>query len=334
MKITYFGKKILFPIREGLDRLTWDMAQAVKKENFNVEIRGISKRKKIMNIEGIRIVKNRLFSLSYFKTDILHLLIHPNPQIIFPLLFCRAKKIFITIADGEMGSFWEKWWSPIIKWIIKKKVNKIFVQTAYQQKRLGELGLKSDILYPYIKKIKRKAPRSKAPSLLYMGVPSKRKGFLDCVKAFYNAKKVIKNLKFIIANSQINNKEELSYKHLKKDKNIIIKDTIDREKELSKAWIYLYPIKSAQNTMALPISLIEAINTKTAFISTKVGGISELFPDNFLINPNSPKEIKEKIIEFVKKYPKNINFKRNVRYTSNISKLIEEYKKNVYSQGY
>lgn len=326
MKITYFGKKILFPIREGLDRLTWDMAKAVKGKGFDVEIRCMSNKRKVKYIDGICITEDKLLPVSCFKTDIIHFLVHPNPEIIPVLFLARAKRILMTIADGEMGGFWKKWWSPFIIYLIKKKIAKIFVQTQYQKKQLDKLKLDSKIILPYIDAIKKKGTRKKPPSLLYMGVPSRQKGFIEMVEAFYKAKKIVNNLKLIIADSHIKNAHRLDYSNLQKEKDISIKKNVDRELELSNAWIYIYPIRSPQNTMSIPLSLMESVLLKTAFISTNIGGLPEIFSEEFLVEPKNSQAISEKIIRFIKNYPKNIQFKKKIENKKIIQRLLEEYR--------
>lgn len=316
---------MLFPIREGLDRLTWNMAKAMKDNGFDVEIRCIAKKKKIKYADGIRIIEDNLLRLSRFKTDILHILIHPNPEIVLPLFFATTKKIFITIADGELGNFWQKWWSPFIIWLVRKKIDSVLVQTRYQQSKLAKLSIPSKIIFPYLDAIRRKCRRDPVPSLLYMGLPAKQKGFTDVVDAFHIAKKEIRNLRLIIADSHIRKNTADCYKQLLRDKSIIIKDIINREIELSKAWIYMYPMRSPRNTMAVPLSLVESAKIGTAFISTRVGGIPEIIPDCFLVSPSEPNALARKIIELIKEYPKKIVLKNKPNNKQIIAKLLAEY---------
>lgn len=325
MKITYFGKKMFFPIREGLDRLTWDLARAMQKKGFKIEIRCISNKKDIKYIDGIKIIEDNIFALSRLNTDILHLLVHPNPQIILPLFFGRMKKVVMTIADGEMGGFWNSWWSPFIVWLIKKKISSVIVQTRYQRDRLSQQNIRSKIILPYLEKIKRKCRRNSAPTLLYMGLPYEQKGFTDAIAAFYLAKKVIPNLKLVIADSRIRKNTAQVYRHLRNDKDIKIKSIIDRESVLSRAWICMYPLRSPQNTMAIPLSLIESAETGTAFISTRVGGIPEIAPDCLLVPPADSNALAQKVIELVKKYPKKIILKIKLNNERSISQMLAEY---------
>lgn len=325
MKITYFGKKMLFPIREGLDRLTWDIARVMEQRGFDVEIRCISDKKSIRRVHGISIIEDNIFALSRFKTDILHLLVHPNPEIILPLLFGRMKKSIITVCDGGLGNFWGRLWSPLVIWLVRKKVDSILVQTEYQQAKLAKLHISSKIILPYLADVRRKRRRDSSPSLLYMGLPSEQKGFTDVVDAFRIAKKSIRSLRLTIADSHVMKNSEKCYESLLHDRDIRIKHIIDREIELSRAWIYLYPVRSPRNTMALPLSLIESAKIGTAFITTRMGGIPEIAPTSFLVPPAAPDKLAAKIVELVRSYPKKIALKIKFNNHEIMEQLLAEY---------
>ena len=128
------------------------------------------------------------------------------------------------------------------------------------------------------------------------------KGIKEVLKAFTIVRRKIPKVQLVIADSGIT-QNRIIYKQIQKMNrgDIILKNIVVPEEELSKTWIYLYPLNTARETFSIPLSLIEAIQTKTPYISTKVGGIPEYFDSRTLVPPRNPESLAEKILELIRK---------------------------------
>jgi|SRR3989339_1067140 len=305
MKITYYIHDLSFPLVEGTRKQAWWMAQAMSKQGYQVEIISTSKRKSTIIKEGIKIKYGSPLGISHCQTDIIHYFSHPSPLILPLLLRVKAKKQIMTFFDGNLNGFWKRSWDFVTGKIAKSKISIITVQTQWQKNLLKKTKLKNKhviIIPPLIQKLKRNFSRTTEPTLLFMSHLSPFKGIEEVLKAFILVRKKIRNIKLIIADSKINKRNK--YSNLIKRMNhqdIIVKGKVNPEKELSSAWIYLYPIRQAQETFSVPLSFIESIQLGTNFIGTRVGGIPEYFEGNNLISPKKPLELAVKIEDFIKK---------------------------------
>ena len=112
------------------------------------------------------------------------------------------------------------------------------------------------------------------------------------------------------------------YKKIKEENGIILKKVVNAQEELSKAWIYLYPIRSARETFSVPLSLIEAIQVGTPYITTNVGGVLEYFDEIHAVPAGDAGELVGKIEEFISK-PIVLPLRKKIDY----KKTAEEYMK-------
>src|SRR3989344_3446709 len=325
MKIIYYVHDLQFPLREGIRKQTWWLAQAMHKEGHQVEIIStISKGNKRIIKEGIPITYLKPWRAKRISADVVHYLIHPTPMLIPLLLLAKAKSQYLTIHDGALNLFWKRIWWPFLSPLIEAKINKITLQTKYQQHLLQKSSLKIPAikiapLLPLSQKKVRK--KSNVPTLLFMSHLHPSKGIMEVLKAFTLVRKQLPRIQLIIADSGITRNKEI-YRYIQKINrgDIVLKNVVNPEEELAKAWVYLYPLNTARETFSIPLSLIEAIQTKTPYISTSVGGIPEYFDSKSLVPPRNPKLLAEKILELIKKpvvYP--------LKKESNNKKVIQEH---------
>ena len=116
-------------------------------------------------------------------------------------------------------------------------------------------------------------------------------------------KNKIPDLELVLANNSISGDHELieKVKNLKNKYNesVHLKGVIDPFEELQKAWLYVYPFKSALGTMAFSMSLYEATICNTPFIACDVGANKEFFNEKFLIPVNDTNALAAKIVEIL-----------------------------------
>jgi len=298
-----------FPLREGIRKQAWWLAKAMQKEGHQVEIISTASINKKIIKEDIPIVYTkpwRIRSAGRMRADIIHYLIHPTPMIVPFLLFSKAKAQYLTIHDGALNVFWKRIWWSFLSPIINAKIKKISLQTEYQMELLkhSSLNIPAVKIAPLLPQFTRKhnSKRNTKPTLLFMSHLQESKGINEVLKAFQLVRKEIPNLQLVIADSGIT-KHNSIYQSIQKINrgDIILKKVVIPEEELSKAWIYLYPLTTARETFSIPLSLIEAIQTNTPYISTNVGGIPEYFDSRSLVSPHNHKLLAEKILELIRK---------------------------------
>jgi glycosyltransferase involved in cell wall biosynthesis len=295
MRITYYVHDLHFPVVEGVRKQAWWMAQEMQRLGHSVTILSTGHKKKKIIKDGVKIIYGNPFqiALAAKKTEIMHYISHPSPLLLPLLLMVKAKKHIMTLFDGNLNGFWKREWDVLLSNVVRKKVTLITIQTEYQKRVLQKTRIKEiprKVILPLIPHFKRTHKRSKNPTLLFMSHLSSFKGIDEVLRAFKTIKQEIPHLKLVICNSGIN-------KNNKKIQNtdIILKGKVNPEEELSKAWVYLYPIQKTQETFSIPLSLIEAAQVKTQFIGTNVGGIAEYFPPSNLIPPKNHILLAQKI---------------------------------------
>ncbi len=312
MKITYYVHDLSFPLVEGIRKQAWLLAQEMKKLGHQVEIISTSKKKGTDVKEGIVIRYGSSWTISDCQTDLLHYLSHPTPLIVPLLLRAKAQKQVMTIFGGELHHFWKRSWDGVVSRLVKKKVSPIILQTKYQQSLLRKTRLRNIpviLIPPLLPIIKRSGERTPQPSLLFMSHLSPYKGIIEVLSAFETLRKDFSGIQLVIADSGIRRDERIYQKITEMNRgDITLKKEVDPAEELSKTWVYLYPIQSAHETFSVPLSFIEALQVGTPYIGTTVGGIPEYFPTEHLVTPANVPELVEKIRLFLttRKIPESL----------------------------
>lgn len=303
-KIVSILESFEFPLHEATRKQVWWTAKEKQREGNNVEILILSKINKTIENENIKITYVNKWSLSLFlRADRIHFITGSISIWLLLGSFWSGKKK-LTLTDGDMFGYNRKIIRRLIVKLLPLIYNNIVVYSKYQKARLklNEKVFIEKPLLPVIK-IDPKITRSKRPSLLYMGHLSYFKGVDTIILSFKELIKDIPNLILVIANNSIRGDLELieEVSRLKKlyPDNIVIKGIVNPIKELSTAWVYLYPFKEASGTMAFALSLYEAEQCNIPYVACDVGANKEFFNPNFLINVNDDKEMVKKIKYFI-----------------------------------
>jgi glycosyltransferase involved in cell wall biosynthesis len=233
----------------------------------------------------------------------MHYISQPSPLIIPLLLRVRAKKQIMSVFGGELNHFWKRPWDKVVSWLVNKKIRRLTVQTDYQKRMLNEtrLEIPAKKIPPLIPIVERTCERREKPRLLFMSHMEESKGIDDVLDAFVILKEKIKNLVLVIADSGLSKRSEV-YERIKKiGEGIILKKIVNPQDELSKAWVYLYPVRSAKETFSVPLSLIESIQVGTPYVTTKVGGILEYFDFRAAVEPENAESLARKIEKLIER---------------------------------
>ena len=301
MKIVYYIHGLEFPLREGVRKQAWWLAKEMKLRGHDVEIVSTSKRREVVEKEGIRITYGSSFGLRNVTADVIHYITHPTPLILPLLLFSNAPRQIMTMFDGNLNGFWKRIWNPLLSTMVKKKINMVTIQTDYQRNLLrNHLTIPMQQIPPLVPSFAPRSHRAVQPTVLVMTHLHPSKGVTDIITAFKLVRLKMPNARLIIADSGLTKNTKL-YRKIEKmhRKNIFLKKIVEPEIELAHAWLYVYPVREPQETFSVPLSLIEAQQVGTPAISTNVGGIPEYFRDGMLVPPKSPAVLAKKIVLFL-----------------------------------
>jgi len=329
MKIILALEQNLLPLNDGIRKQVWFHAKELKKLNPKLEIEIINiSNSKSHKRDGIKIINKNKINFYFNKCDILHYFGCPSPIVYLLLKFARFKKFFITMCDGDLCSFWNSNYSKLSLKGINKYASQIHLYTKYQKEKAAQFFQKEKIkiIQPYFENYKKIGNKSKNPSLLFMSHLSPIKGIDIVLKSYKNLINKYPNLELTIADSGLKKAPERYIKEIKdineKGGKIILKGFVNPQKELSKTWIYLYPFKKQHETFAIPLSLYEAEQCQTFFISSNLGNNNNFFNEDFLLNNINSKELEREINNIL------FNIKKNKNYFNKIKLLQQKNKDN------
>ena len=305
MKIVYYVHDLEFPLREGVRKQAWWLATAMKQRCHDVSIVSTSsKRRDFIEKEGVQITYGSPLSFRKVKADVIHYITHPTPLILPMLASAQAERQLMTFFDGNLNGFWRRIWSPLTTGLVKRNVNIVTVQTDYQTSLLRQhLSLPVQQVPPMAPMFSPQKHRATQPTILVMTHLHSSKGITDVITAFKLLRLRMPQARLIIADSGLTKNTFLAKKIERMHrKNIFLKKIVQPDIELAHAWLYVYPVREAQETFSVPLSLIEAQQVGTPAIATNVGGIPEMIQDKKngrLVNPADPERLAEAIIELV-----------------------------------
>lgn len=313
MEIVYVVRKLQFPLAEGNKKQAWELAKVFSRKH-NVTV--IHFGEKSFFKEDIPIVAFHSFKQN--TIDVIHF-ISPTIKELFHCRTLQAKKRVISLYDGKIGGFFGVMPNLLLWWF------KLDTAILYSRRQLPRL--RNYVIVPPLKpKFKQKKKKTKQPSLLFMHVLIWVKGIHVLLKAFHLLKRKDLKLKLVAIKNPAG---------IKKQKQIeVVEGFVDAEAELSKAWIYLYPVVKATRTLAVPLSFIEAIQCGTPFIGTTVGAIPDYFDKKFLVPPNDPEQLARKIediLDHYSAYRKHLKHALKKKWTNEdvVRKLERIYKGNI-----
>jgi glycosyltransferase involved in cell wall biosynthesis len=227
----------------------------------------------------------------------------------------------------------------ILEKIQAKKSKVIIAPTSFIGKKISKewkIPFKRMILMPNpapeIKKSNKKVPYKNF--ILFFGRLEKKKGVLVLLKALENVFKLYPNLKMIFIGKDCINFKNKVNKTLFKD-NIILLPSLEQK--------HLFDIVSKARFVILPslfenfaFSCLESMKLGKVVIATRNNGFEEIIQDNvsgFLVEPDNPKKLQEKILECLEKkdldqIEKNAKKRANEFETKIIIKQLEKVYKN------
>jgi glycosyltransferase involved in cell wall biosynthesis len=302
MKIVYYVHNLSFPLREGVRKQAWWLAQAMKNKGYDVSIVSTSgeKNKRTIIKDGIHIRYGDPFQIAAVDCDVLHYISHPSPLLVPLMIFSRAARHVMTMFDGNLNGFWGKPWYLFVGWLANKKLSAVTVQTSFQEVLLRQTRIKKPVISvipPLIPSFVKNVRRHEIPTLLFMSHFHASKGIQEVLDAFEMIRKK-QDVRLVVANSGMTSNPQIM-KRIKSLSSVELKGVVDIQTELAQAWVYLYPVREAQETFSVPLSLIEAQQIGTPYIGTAVGGIGEYFERVHLVSPQDSAGLAAKIEQFL-----------------------------------
>ncbi|MCH7576050.1 MAG: glycosyltransferase [Candidatus Marinimicrobia bacterium] len=226
--------------------------------------------------------------------------------------FASRKKVEaqLVITCGGLYSIGGRVWiRKLIGKFLHRYYNQVHLYTEHQKQTLLAASFKYAPLIrpkrPLLEALPARtgAGKSSIPTLLYMGHISTFKGIDIVLSVFEGLVQKIENLQVIFAingvmedraaNSRL---ERLEAAYPGK---IIRKGVVDPYEELSRAHLYLYPIKQPAGTFAFPLSLYESLQCGTPFLSSDIDGVNEFFDSYFLLDPQEPRQFIDRAREIL-----------------------------------
>ncbi|MCK4886665.1 MAG: glycosyltransferase family 4 protein [Planctomycetes bacterium] len=289
-----------FPLREAIEKQIWWTAEKRRDEGFDVSIILLTNCEKKIEQDGVKIFfKNKKHILkNKLSGDYVHFINNVVSLGLLIVVLSRGHKT-LTLTDGYIWGQSRETLRKAISKVLPLIFNEIQVYSNYQKKMLKIES--SEIVQPILPDIKGAGQHKRClePTMLYMGHLSYFKGVDVIVEAFKKLVVDFENLKWVIANNMVRGDEDLitKIKQLKEEypENIVIKGVIDPIKELSEAWVYVYPFSEPGGTMAYPLSLYESLMCDTPFVACNVGANSEFFDEKHLIKPNDHRQMYSRI---------------------------------------
>jgi glycosyltransferase involved in cell wall biosynthesis len=181
-------------------------------------------------------------------------------------------------------------------------VDKIVVLAEYQKRYIEQL-LDVDIVVipPFIEqhggKTRASTRRDQNMKLLFMGIPSPNKGLDVLLDAYGILLREYSDAELIIADSGEDAKASLDarqmIRRLKLEDKIRHVGVVDAQKTLSQVDLFVYPARTIKDTMAIPISILEALSVGTPAVSTAIGGVAEALPSRHIAHPGDHRSLYE-----------------------------------------
>jgi len=277
MVVIYTDLDLKFPIREGTRWEAWLLATKLKGDVTLIHRGSYTARRCGVNVVGCKIPPK-------MKCEVLHLFCQPNPYAALAVKRIKAKKVVMTVVDGEAGRYWTSMFSRMAHRYLKKRVSDVIVHTEYQKQYLKEY--RTHVHPPLVQPLK-KRKKSKHPTVLMMTHLSPSKGIYQVMDTIANLPKTIK---WVICDSGMKNVRadiKNKIKLLQEEGfDIVMKGVVEPGEELSRAWVYIYPFVGSHNTHAAPLSLFEAVQMKTHIVAPDLPGLHEYFDSSVLVSPD------------------------------------------------
>lgn len=284
-----------FPLYEATRKQVWWNAKKRKMEGYSVQIILLSNFSKSYIREDVEIkFVNRWLWNPLVKASKIQFI---NGSIciwlLFAIFFRGCKSLILT--DGDMFGNSQLMLRRLTAKLLPLMYSEVLVYSKYQKERLNIN--KVNLITPILPEITVNPNFKKAedPTLLYMGHLSFFKGVDTILESFKQLIPQYPNIKLIIANNSLRGDQALidEVSSLKENfpENIILKGIVDPIKELTEAWVYLYPFKKAIGTMSFALSLYEAEICDTPYIACRVGANGEFFNPKYLIPVNDSNEM-------------------------------------------
>ncbi len=210
--------------------------------------------------------------------------------------------------------------SLIPLWIKKhylKNMDILVVPTIHMK---NELNLKNIRVIPFgideskFKNLKTKKQRLRVS---YFGHNDSLKGVYDVIQAFG---KIKSNVELHIYLSEFSEKtEKLAKKH--NNKIEVFGKVENIEKAYNESNIIVIPYRTKAGATGIPLVLLESMACERAIITTNLENLKEVAQDSVeYVKPNSPSQIKNKIIELLNNKEKRIDLGKKAR-----ERILEEY---------
>jgi len=218
----------------------------------------------------------------------------------------NARFIYAFMGGDLDAIFFEK--RSLSLRLFEHVVDKVVVLTEYQRRSMKRL-LDVDIVVipPFVDELGKKSTRvrrNESVRLLFMGIPSINKGVDVLLNAYSILLQEYSNSQLIIADSGEDPKASMRAKKMIRRLNLESKieyvGVVDSLEILSCVDLFVYPARTIKDTMAIPLSILEALSSGTPAVSTEIGGVSEALSSGHIAKPGDHISLYEAISRALK----------------------------------
>jgi len=311
MKICLISEDLASPLDEGLKKFSFSLMKALSKQHhvlgmskkglsqggFQIEARGMNKL--LLNLNLRRTIRK-------FGPEVI-CYIPSSSGTFFSFLRARMLRWYWKKARVILISLQPRSFSPLAaRWIPRLRPDVVLVQSHRTARALEQLGVPADVL-PSGVELDRFSPVSQdqkqrlrrrygvstdAFVLLHVGHINDNRGV-----RLFNLLQGHQGTQVLLVGSTSTSQDDRLVRELERAGIRIMRDYIPNIQEVYQlSDCYLFQVSSQNAAIELPLSVLEAMACNLPVITTRYGGLVDLFPegDGFLF-AESPEEVAQKI---------------------------------------
>lgn len=196
--------------------------------------------------------------------------------------------------------------------LFERTVDRLLVVAEFQKNVIKDyLDIDVAVIPPFIEQssVKKKPclEKNECIKMLFMGIPSTNKGLDVLLKSFDAILREYPDVRLIIADSgeipEASIEAKKLIRQLNLQKNIDYVGVIDALEMLSQVDLFVYPARTLIDTMAIPLSILESLSVGTPAVSTNIGGVSEILPQDYIAEPGDYISLQGAMLNALKKNP-------------------------------
>jgi len=246
-------------------------------------------------VEGVKIAKLKDLIYLPLKEEPLFLEYHIPSRIsvAFWAKLVGSTSFLYSFMGGDLVYIFSKR-SKISLKVFEKMVDQIIVISEFQKPIIKKfVDVDIVVIPPFMDESlvgkKTSIRENDQIKILFMGIPSYEKGINVLLDAYSILIQEYPDSRLVIADSGEYPNASIEFRKL--IGNLPFKNHIDfigvvnALEMLLSVDLFVYPARTIKDTMAIPLSILEALSVGTPAVSTDIGGVSEAIPSSYIARP-------------------------------------------------